>query len=194
MTKLVSSYWPEMYADIKEFIKLAATEDVELALLEQAELQQLADGFVMTASLPAIKRRERMLGIQADPNAESIDFRRRRIVNRYSTKPPFTMRYLQERLDFLVGAGRGIAAVDVQNFILTVTAAIDDANIFKEVERTVSAIKPANIVYRQQTAIMDGVVLKERIAGVPLVRNTRLGSWKLGVTPFTDREAEVVVK
>lgn len=194
MPDKVVSYWPELYQDIREFKLLAEAEDSELALAEQALLLLLDDQFVETGSMEAIKRRERMLGIQADPAVETMEFRRRRIVNRYSTKPPFTIRYLQERLDFLAGAGRGIASVDTQHFILTVRAAIDDAAIFQEVERTVFAIKPSNLIYQQQTGIENRLVLEEHILTNTLKRNVRLGVWRLGIAAFADPEAEVIVK
>lgn len=195
MSRPIASYWPEYYRDIREFIELAATEDAELQGMADAIAQLFDDQFVMTSSLAAVKRRERMLGIQADSSTETLDFRRRRIVNRYSTKPPFTIRYLQERLDYLVGAGRAAASIDVQNFILTVTAAIEDAALFREVEWSVKTTIPANIVYRQQTAVADIVAFEEHIVKRTMDRETRLGSnWHLGVSPFVSLEPEVIIK
>ncbi|WP_206108572.1 putative phage tail protein [Paenibacillus thiaminolyticus] len=49
----------------------------------------LDDQFVLTSSVDGIKRREKMLGIQADSSLETIEFRRQRIINRYQMKPPF---------------------------------------------------------------------------------------------------------
>jgi hypothetical protein len=193
LTKLLDLL-PEFYAEIKEFIELTATEDVELAALEDAMNRQFADQFIETAGEQAIRRREQPLGIRADPSMESLDFRRKRLINRYSTKPPFTIRFLQERLDYLVGSGRAAASVDVPGFILTVAAAIDDANIFREVERTVKSMIPAHLVYRQQTAVRDTIAFEEHLSMTPLVRDMRLGaSWKLGATPFAALGPEVVI-
>ncbi|RKN85861.1 putative phage tail protein [Paenibacillus ginsengarvi] len=195
MNKPVAPYWPDYYQGIRDFIELAATEDAELQLVVDAITQLLNDQFVLTSGLAAIKRREKMLSIRADSNVESLDFRRKRIVNRYSTKPPFTTRYLQERLDFLVGAGRAAVSIDVQNFILTVAAAIDDAAIFREVEWTVRTTIPANLVYRQQTAVGDILAFEEHIVKRTMDRETRLGSnWRLGVMPFASLEPEVIIK
>lgn len=145
------------------------------------------------ASEQAVKRREKMLGIQADPTTETLDFRRKRLINRYSTKPPFTVRYLQQRLDFLVGAGLTIASVDSLNFILTVTTNIDNAALFKEVERTVRVTKPANMFYQQQTSLQDTVELRERIKARSVSWNYRL-NWRLDETPFAVLGMEVTYK
>jgi hypothetical protein len=173
---------------------LAGTESVELDALESAIGRLFDDQFVMTAGVDAVKRRERMLGIQADPATESLDFRRKRLINRYSTKPPFTLRYLQQQLDALVGPGLAIASVDVQQFILYVTANIENANVFREVQFTVETIKPANLIYQQNTALGDIVALEERVSMRTLTWETRLGSWQLGAVPFANVGPEVILK
>ncbi|PYI57013.1 putative phage tail protein [Paenibacillus flagellatus] len=189
------TYLPELYRDIKDFVELMETEDVELDDLAGAIEQLLDDQFVMTSSEAAIKRREQQLNIKADPTNESLDFRKIRIINRYTTKPPFTVRYLQDRLDFLVGAGKATVEVDVQNFVLKVTVDIPDAAIFKEMEYTIKTVKPANLVYIQSTALAAQIGLQERIYKIPLNRMTQLSTtWKIGQTPFAARGQEVQVK
>lgn len=186
---------PEFYHDILDFIELTETQESEVISVEQAINQLFDNQFVMSSNERAVRRRERMLGIQADPTRETLDFRKKRLVNRYSTKPPFTMRYLQERLDFLVGQGRAITSVDPQSFVLRVTAGIEDAALFKEVEHTVKSIKPANVLYQQETALGDTLVFSERISMRTLTRETRLSTlWRLGRTPFAVGSEEVIVK
>lgn len=187
-------YLPELYHDVVDFVELTETESLELISVEQAINRLLDDQFVTTATEQAIKRREKILGIQADPATETLEFRRKRLINRYSTKPPFTVRYLQRQLDFLVGEGLTIVSVDSQNFLLTVTANIDDAAVFKEVERTVRVVKPANMIYQQQTSLEDVIGLQERITKKDIFWNYKLGEWKLGEKPFADFGPEVVVK
>lgn len=187
-------YLPELYHDVVDFVELTGTESLELISVEQAINRLLDDQFVATASEQAIKRREKILGIQADPKTETLDFRRKRLINRYSTKPPFTVRYLQRQLDFLVGEGLTIVSVDSQNFLLTVTANIDDAAVFKEVERTIRVVKPANMIYQQQTSLEDVIGLQEHITKRDILWNYKLGEWKLGEKTFADFGPEVVVK
>ncbi|MDU5141053.1 MAG: putative phage tail protein [Paenibacillus dendritiformis] len=191
----IMEYWPKYYHEIQEFIELAKTEEIELTRLREAVQRLHEDQFVTTSGIQAIKRREQVLGIQADPSQESLDFRKKRIINRYSTKPPFTMRYMQERLDYLVGPERVVVTVDPFLFILTVTADIEDASIFAEVIRTVETTKPANLVYQQKTALGDNIGLEERLISRTLTRRTKLSTeWRLGSTPFADVDAEVIIK
>lgn len=195
MAERILGYLPDFYRRIREFAELDRAESAELDELAAAVQRLLDDQFVLTASVDALKRRERMLGIQADPTTESIAFRRNRIMNRYSTKPPFTLRYLQEQLDRLVGPGRTVAEVDVDDFLLIITTAIDDAEVFREVEHTVKLIIPANIVYQQNTALRDNMVLVESIVAQDVTWNYKLdGSWQLGAEPFATLGPEVPVK
>lgn len=88
-----------------------------------------------------------------------------------------------------------IASVDYANRVLTVTANIDNASVFKEVLRTIETIKPANLVYQQNTALEGAVALEEHISAREMTWNYKLdGSWKLGEKPFLTYGPEVPIK
>ncbi|KZS45692.1 phage portal protein [Paenibacillus glucanolyticus] len=186
---------PDFFGEIEDFVELDETETIELDLLQGAVDQLFNDQFVDTSGLQAIKRREQMLGIQADPATETLDFRRRRILNRYQTKPPFTIRYLQQQLDMLVGPGMTIVSRDPEKRLLTVTANIDNASVFREVLHTIETIKPANMVYQQNTALEGGIELKSHLKMKEMIWNYKLdGTWKLGEKPFLSYGPEVSIK
>lgn len=194
MTDLLE-YLPDFYHGIREFQVIEKVEGEQFDKID-AELDNILDDqFVMTAREPSIVRRERLFKIQADPTAESLDFRRKRIINRQSIRPPFTERYLQDRFDFLLGEGISTVHVDVDNYILSVELAITDAAMFKEVLITIERIVPLNMIYLQKTAIHDSVGIKESITANRLERNMRLGTtWRLGITPFATLTGEVTLK
>lgn len=195
MSERVMQYLPEFYRGIVEFVEIDQTESVEIDDLESAIQRAFDDQFVMTSSPEAIRRREQMLGIQADPYTESLEFRKKRLINRYSTKPPFTRRYLQKQLDSLVGPGMTIVSVDAENFLLLVTTNIENANVFREVIHTIETVKPANMVYQQNTSLRADIGIEEHIKKQEITWNYKLdGSWKLGQKPFADLGAEEVVK
>jgi len=186
-------YLPEILHGIEEFVVITESESIEISDLKGAIQRVFDDQFGMTASAEVIRRRERMLGIQANPATESLEFRRARIINRYSMKPPFTVRFLQEQLDRLVGPDRALVEVEPENYLLIITAAIDDAEVFREIEHTVKTIKPANIVYQQNTALNDDLELVESIVVHEITWNYVLGSWQLGAAPFATLGPEVPV-
>lgn len=195
MAERIYRYLPEYYRLIDDFRQLDHTETIELDLLHGAADQLFSDQFVMSSSLQAVRRREQMLGIQADPATETLDFRRKRIMNRYQTKPPFTIQYLQRQLDLLVGAGMTIVSIDPHEFVLTITANIDNASVFREVLYTVETIKPANLIYQQNTSLGNLMEIEEHISTQVMTWNYKLnGGWQLGNKPFVNYGTEVIVK
>lgn len=194
MADRILIHLPEYYGSIEDFKELAETETIELNLMGDAINQLFDDQFVETSGLQAIKRREQMLDIKADLTTETLDFRRRRILNRYQTKPPFTIRYLQQQLDMLVGPGMTIVSVDYENRVLTVTANIDNASVFREVLHTIETIKPANMVYQQNTALEGKIELESHISMQEMDWNYKLdGTWMLGEKPFVSYGPEVPI-
>jgi hypothetical protein len=194
MDKLID-YLPSYYKDIKEFQLIMSVETEEFEQLKTEIENLFNDQFIMTAREPAIARREKIFKIQADPSIETLEFRRKRIINRQSIKPPFTRRYLQKQLDFLLGTGVAVVEVDAINFIVYVKLAIADAPLFKEVVNTIEAIVPLNMVYVQKTVLNHQVRCKESIIANPLSRQMKLGStWRLGITPFAISAGEVILK
>lgn len=195
MAEAYKGHLPPIFQDIPEFEEIAKTVDTEIALLEVEIEQIFHNRFVQTSNEQAIKRREKLFNIQADPTTESLDFRKRRIINRQSTKVPFTLRFLQDRLNYLVGEGRAAVSADWLKSILTVAADIGDAKVFKEVEHTIKTVKPASMVYQQQTALSNTLMFEEHIAMRQVTRMTRLSTtWKLGSIPFAVGGKEVIIK
>ncbi|WP_368653775.1 putative phage tail protein [Ornithinibacillus sp. 4-3] len=185
---------PIFLHNLREFKVSTEIGSKEFDQLEAKINQILDDQFIETSSLEAIERRENMLKIIADPSTESLENRRIRVLNRYQTKPPFTKRYLQQQLDTLLGIARSNVTINPEAFILTVTTSIDDAFLFKEMEYTINTVKPANMLYQQETSLRDKIIIKESAKKQVLTRNTRLGTtWKLGRTPWADRGEEVVI-
>lgn len=187
-------YLPEELREVEDFEALTDAEIPELNNLNNAIQRLLDDQFISTASLESIRRWEAILRIQADPSTEDLSFRRKRIINRLSTKPPFTVRWMQEQLNRLIGPGMAVVSVDVQQFILYVTTNIENANLFKEVQHTVQSVKPANMVYQQNTSLNHRIGVKHTTKRRTVTWNYKLdGSWNLGEKPFATLGPEVTL-
>jgi Uncharacterized protein conserved in bacteria (DUF2313). len=186
------TFLPTFYRDIAEFVELTGTEDAELAALEKAVNRLFDDQFVLTSSEEAVRRRERMLEIVADPTAETLNFRRTRIINRYTTKPPFTERYLQQKLDFIAGVpGLVLVEVDPVSYVLGISVGVENAAVLREIEYTVNLLRPANLIYQPKTFVAERLGISDRAFAIGLERRTKLGSWQVGKTPFAIRREAV---
>lgn len=186
--------FPSVYAGVLEISVLSETDDVlldqALAKLERAQLNQ----FILTADEETISVYEKMFSILANPTTETLQFRRERILNRMSLQPPFTMRWLQNKLDEIIGVGKWNAYVDYANRTLYVESFVVNQQWFNELRITINRIKPCNLVFVNKPLIMADVVANETIVSATQHYNYILGQWQLGQEPFATTDSEEVIK
>ncbi len=186
--------FPSVYDGVLEISVLSETDDVlldrALAKLERAQLNQ----FILTADEETISVYEKMFSILANPTTETLQFRRERILNRMSLQPPFTMRWLQNKLDGIIGVGKWNAYVDYANRTLYIESFVVNQQWFNELRITINRIKPCNLVFVNKPLIMTDVVANETIVSATQHYNYVLGHWQLGQEPFVTTDSEEVIK
>ena len=186
--------FPSVYNGVLEISALSETDDVlldrALAKLERAQLNQ----FILTADEETISVYEKMFSILANPTTETLQFRRERILNRMSLQPPFTMRWLQNKLDEIIGVGKWDAYVDYANRTLYIESFVVNQQWFNELRITINRIKPCNLVFVNKPLIMADVVANETIVSATQHYNYILGQWQLGQAPFATTDPEEVIK
>lgn len=186
--------FPSVYNGVLEISVLSETDDVlldqSLAKLERAQLNQ----FILTADEETISVYEKMFSILANPTTETLQFRRERILNRMSLQPPFTMRWLQNKLDEIIGVGKWNAYVDYANRTLYIESFVVNQQWFNELRITINRIKPCNLVFVNKPLIMTDVVANETIVSATQHYNYILGQWQLGQGPFATTDPEEVIK
>lgn len=184
---------PPWYREILDYQEICRTEEAQLEALA-GEITSVADNFFFqTMDLSAIEMWERIFGIVPNPQTEDVEFRRYRVLNRITTKPPYTLGFLYQKLDELIGPGLWEVNVDYPNYTLYIESSAQNQNYAQEVAFTINKIKPAHIVYVNTPFIRSGLLLSEQIERLIRTYNYKLGSWALGALPFaTDGENEVV--
>ena len=186
--------FPSVYDGVLEISVLSETDDVlldqALAKLERAQLNQ----FILTADEETISVYEKMFSILANPTTETLQFRRERVLNRMSLQPPFTMRWLQNKLDGIIGVGKWNAYVDYANRTLYIESFVVNQQWFNELRITINRIKPCNLVFVNKPLIMADVVANETIVSATQHYNYILGQWQLGQEPFATTDPEEVIK
>lgn len=186
--------FPSVYNGVLEISVLSETDDVlldqALAKLERAQLNQ----FILTADEETISVYEKMFSILANPTTETLQFRRERILNRMSLQPPFTMRWLQNKLDEIIGVGKWDAYVDYANRTLYIESFVVNQQWFNELRITINRIKPCNLVFVNKPLIMADVVANETIVSATRHHAYILGQWQLGQEPFATTDSEEVIK
>lgn len=194
-SRKVREFFPSVYDEVLEIDRLAEAEDAILDMVEYEIARALGNQFIMTSDYSGIEEREKMLGIIADPNTENIGFRRERLLNRYAMQTPFTLRFLKQKLDEIVGVGNWTTWVDYPNYTLYVQSTALDQNWYNELEFTINSIKPANIVFTNNPLLNHHVLLSETVDWSRYVNNYVMDQWVLGAKPFIsiEQQGEIVM-
>ena len=149
--------------------------------------------FIQSMDSTALKDWEDIFGILASPT-DTLDFRRDRLMNRMSMKPPYTADFLRLQLDRLLGEGNYELIIDNANYTIYVESAAENQTYAVEAAYTINTIKPAHIVYINTPLITENVYANETISGEKYRWNYTLGSWLLGQDPFATGEGENIFK
>ena len=110
----ICQYYPPWFRRILDFQALCQTEKAELDAMAEAMDQIRKNLFVQTMDEGTCAQWEAILRILPTPE-ETLDFRRLRVQNRLSLRPPFTLIFLREKLDLLFGPGNYEVEVDYPN-------------------------------------------------------------------------------
>lgn len=185
---------PPWYREVLDYQQMCNTIGAQFALLAE-EINRVADNFFLqTMDLETVQMWEGIFRIVANPATESLQFRRDRIINRISMRPPFTLRFLYQKLDELIGPGLWNVTVDYPNYALYIESNVDGQGYSQELIYTINHIKPAHITFINSPVAMSGIVLSERVSEISYTWNYILGQWALGAEPFADEEEVQVIK
>ena len=184
---------PPWYREVLDYQQICQTETAQFEALAQ-EITGVAENFFFqTMGLSGVEMWEQIFHIVPNPQTEDLEFRRYRVLNRITTKPPYTLGFLYQKLDELIGPGLWEVTVDYPNYTLYIESSAQNQNYATEVAFTINRIKPAHIVYVNTPFIQSGILLSEQIERLNRVYNYKLGLWALGALPFaTDQDNEVV--
>lgn len=185
---------PPWYRRILDYQEICQTEEAQFEALGE-EISAVADNFFFqTMDEGAVSQWEQIFRIIPDPSTETLEFRRARLLNRISTRPPFTLGFLYQKLDELIGPGEWTVTVDYANYTLYIESSAENQQYATEVSYTINQIKPAHIVFVNTPYTKSGVLLSETIELSERVFHYRLGAWGLGVTPFATEQGQGVIK
>lgn len=188
------SLLPPWYREVLDYQQICQTEQEQMQTLAQ-EIAAVADNlFLQTMDAASVSQWEQIFGIVPNLTTETLAFRRARLINRLSSRPPFTIWFLQEKLDELIGPGQWTVNMDYPNYTLYVESSAENQQYATEVSYTVNSIKPAHIVFVNTPYVQTGILLSETIELFQRKWNYSLGGWGLGVLPFASEVSKGVIK
>lgn len=188
----IVQYLPTYFRDIVDYSQLMSAEAPSLESFAQYMGVVHDNFFVSTADAGTVSDWEKLFGITAAP-AETLDFRRARILNRLAFNPPFTLKFLYDRLDAMIGHGAWSVVVDYANYTLYIEATAENQQWASEVEITINAVKPCHIVYINRPLVLNSIAMSETVSLSETAYNYRLGYWGLGSSPFSQSQEKGVI-
>lgn len=138
-------YYPIIYKGVLETDQLVATENVMFEELDSLTSEAEKNQFILTSNARGLQIYEKMLNIIANPESDSIQFRRERIINRLSTAPPFTIKELRNKLNQLLGQDNYIIDLVPKEYKFNLTSYIGEYGKLDEMLRTLFVILPVNL-------------------------------------------------
>lgn len=188
------SLLPPWYRRILDYQQICQAEQAQMEALA-TEIAAVANNFFFqTMDAGAVSQWEQIFQITPNPATESLEFRRARVLNRASTRPPFTLQFLRQKLDELIGPGEWTITVDYPHYTLYIESSAENQQYATEVAYTIGRIKPAHIVFVNTPYLRAGLLLAEQIEYSELRYNYRLGAWGMGVLPFASEQPQGVIK
>lgn len=160
------SLLPPFYREIAEYQQICNAEEAQAIRTADSVRSIGQNFFVQTMDADSVQKWEQVLRIRAKPLNETLDFQRQRILSRLRTRPPFTLAFLHQQLDALLGVGQWTCRVDYPAYLLTIGTRVEDKTQRAELVHMVNQIKPAHIAF-QMYLFCDTVKASAHAAATP---------------------------
>lgn len=149
-----------------------------------AEIQGRWDNqYIGTANAEGLAAFEALLEIAAQPS-DTLEFRRERVLNRFQTVLPFSLPFLKDRLDAIIGIGKWNVELDYGERTIVIETISPNQKWYQELNITLNKVLPANMVYINRPLINQTVLANERVLYGYADYYTIQGIWPIGLAPF----------
>lgn len=191
----VRSLFPKVYDDYIEIDEISKIENLLFKNAKEETEHIRNNTFVSQCDELGIKEYESFMQIIPDTKRENLEFRKQRVINRLTTKPPFTIKFLEEKLDTLIGKDKWTLIKDYNNFRVIIESSAANQQWFEEISVTMNSIKPCNIVFINVPLLETTITAGEIISYATAQYNYLLGvSFILNKTPFGEYVDKGVIK
>lgn len=138
---------PKYYHDIREIRELCDSMSVEFKQFALENELDLKDFFVLSASEDALTQWEEEIYIKYNKFVDALQFRRDRLINRYTTRPPFTIKWLEIQLKNFLGVNFKSVKRDNDVEMLIIDASFDGYNKYEEIITMLEMSVPLSMLW-----------------------------------------------
>lgn len=192
MSRLLD-HLPVDYRRIREFRELSGTVSTEYDAVDRAFERVENDQFITSSSEAAIARKEKPYGIVPDLTVETLAFRKRRLLSRMQENVPYTVEYLRELLDNLLGGH--LTEIELDTVLLEMEALVyvESASFYQEVEKMMERIVPLNIDLTVAVLMIREVMVLHSAAYAFRMKHKRTNRFRTAAIPGMQRESTQAV-
>ena len=183
-------YLPPVLQNVLEYQEIAKAVNPEIIALKQAVNKVLNEQFIQSAE-DTLEWREEEFEIVASSD-ETIEFRRERLIERKSRKPPITLRTLRDRLNSYIDTTQAKVELVPGEYAFTISIPAVDGYKFRDIQQMVNDLKPANMEYIQYPFSIERVRIRETSREMKVIY-ARAGLALAGLTPVGEIIADRVI-
>lgn len=177
---------PPVYRNVQDYQQICDAEKAEFDLLANSVEEIQNNFFFQTMDEDSVAQWEKVFHIVAVPEKEALEFRRQRVMTRIATRPPYTLGFLYQKLDELIGAGGWTCSITYPLYELRLATSAKNQSYYDEVTHLINKIKPAHIVFIIMQYLKTGILITEQVDVQKYDYQYRLGGWALGKKPFAE--------
>lgn len=165
------SLLPPWYREVLDYQEICRAEEEQFTALAEDITSVANNFFFQTMDEIAVSQWEQVLSITPDSATEDLEFRRDRLLNRLSTRPPFTIGFLYQKLDELVGIDKWEATVENFTIDLLIDYEVmrDDPKRLTELMNLLFRILPAHIAVNLSGRIIGNHTTYHALTGGVLI-------------------------
>jgi len=187
---LQDKYLPELYNDITDIEELMDTQSQEVNDLWDEVYSLLDETFIDDASQVGIGRWEGILGISPSAGA-TLSTRRNNVKLKLYVKNKANFTYLAS----VVTPYATLNSVTFNSTTSTVEIDLEASDMQSTIYIKVREIIPSHLLIEYTITTSEAILgLTDSIYGIPVTRNTKLGTWQLGSVPFAAAGVETQYK
>lgn len=150
-TDLVS-YLPPFMAEYKEINEVLTAENPEFQAVWNAAEGVLYNEFISTADNYGISRFEKMMGLKPSEE-DTLESRRARVMSKWLSKLPYTMKMLINKLFILCGGDDFKVSKSFDSYIIRVTTHLRLYSQIQELKELLEQMIPANMTVESFNSI-----------------------------------------
>ena len=145
-TEIVFRLAPDIYNENENMLDIYNAQKTELGNYETIIYRIFLNNYIKYADIEGVRRMEAIFNIKANEATETLEYRKARLLNKFSFLPPFTKIFLQRLFINIFGEGNFLIIPYYDERRLEIDIEIDNERLINQTMKDVRQIIPANMI------------------------------------------------